>query len=79
MKTEIDVHDFPRAKVGWEFIGDLSKYIGKTGMDIELVYLFKLNELVITDERLIDVLKKLNISYVLTPPSSAIKFIKDLD
>jgi len=78
MKTKIDVLDFPRAKVGWEYLGILTKHIGKGGLDIEFLYLFKLSELVITDDRIVESLKLLNIPYTLIPPSSAIRFIKDM-
>ena len=79
MKKQIDIFQYPRARVGWNYVGDIASHLGHSHMDIDLVYITKIGELIITDDRLIEILKFLKIPYDYIPPSSSVQFIKALD
>ena len=78
MKSTITLSDYKRAKLGWINLAKLSKHIGESGLDLELLYLYRSGELIILDERLIEMLDILKIEYQLMEPSNSVKFIGNM-
>ena len=77
-KDILDLYDHPRAKMGWEYLKLLIDYLGNGNTPVTFVYLFKTNDLLITDEKLIKILETLKIPYTYSDPSNSIRFIRSL-
>ena len=73
----INVHELPRVKLGWINISKINEYLGENDSEIRLLYLFKTKELVITDEKLYEILLKLNINYEHSTPNNSIKYVRE--
>lgn len=70
-----EIINLPRAKMGWSWLDKLAKELARIESTIELVYLFKTKELVITDDYLLELLTRLDIPHTLSSPDNSIKFI----
>ena len=74
----IKTYSHPKAKMGWYHLHKLVDHIGSLDLDIEVLYLFGSQELVLLDPELEKILKQLNIPFELVQPCNSIKLIKDL-
>jgi len=77
MKNTINILDYPRAKMGWNHCHKLFDHLNKGSYSFPFVYLTETNELLITDDKLIEILDFLQIPYDLKKPSASIKYIKE--
>lgn len=77
MKNTIEYLDYPRAKMGWNHGQKVMAHLGKQDSNIAFVYYFETLELLITDEKLIEVLDFLQVPYDLVNTSQSISYIKE--
>ena len=74
-KNLINLLDYSRVELGSAYLEDLVDYLAKTHTNIQLIYLFGTKELIITDDKLLDVLNHLNIPYKESMPQNTLKFL----
>lgn len=77
-KTTIDIHNCPRAVLGWTHLPAITEYIGNADLKLDIFYQFSTGELLILDEQIINVLVALKIPYEYRNPTNSIRFIKRL-
>lgn len=75
MSNTIDLYEFPRVEIGWEFAKELLEYLGRLNSPITFLYLSDSHELIITDPSIITTLKNLNLPYRETLPKNSLRFI----
>ena len=66
-----------RARMGWDHCHKLIDHLGKGDYKIPLVYSFETHELLILDDRLIDILNFLKIPHQIVMPSQSIQYMKE--
>jgi len=77
MKNTIEFLAHPRAKMGWNHCHKVLDHLGKGDYKIPFIYSFETHELLIVDDKLIEVLDFLQVPYDLRKPSASIKYIKE--
>lgn len=77
-KNIIDVFEYAKAEIGWAHLSKLAEHLGKINSSLDLFYSFSSMELVILDDKLLDILRYLKIPYQYKPASNSIKFIKKI-
>ena len=53
-KTTIDIHNCPRAVLGWTHLPAITEYIGNADLKLDIFYQFSTGELLILDEQIIN-------------------------
>jgi len=76
MKNTIEFLLHPRANMGWHYCSRVIEYLGKGDYNIPFIYSFETNELLIVDNKLLEILKFLQIPYDLRMPTNSVKYIK---
>lgn len=77
MKNTIEILSYPKAKMGWNHCHKVLDHLFRGDYKIDFLYLSESHELVILDEKLIEILDFLQVPYDLKKPSNAIKYIKE--
>jgi len=80
MKNKLKLLDYPRARIGWGegCIQKLIEHLGKAEYKELFIYDFATFEIVVLDEKILEILTFLNINYKLKQPSNSIKYIKEV-
>jgi hypothetical protein len=77
MINTIEFLTYPRARMGWNHCHKIIDHLGKGDYKIPFVYSFETHELLILDDRLIEVLNFLQVPYDIVKPSQSINYIKE--
>jgi len=75
--STIETYKYPKAKLGWNHCHKIIDHLYRGDFKIDFLYLSDTNELVILDDRLIEILDFLQVPYSLTKPSQSIMYIKE--
>jgi len=77
MKNTIEFLAHPTAKLGWNHCHRIIDHLGRGDFKIPFIYSFETHELLIIDDKLIEILDFLQIPYDIRKPSQAVKYIKE--
>jgi len=66
-----------RVKIGWYNFSQLTTHLGSISSELTITYSYKSHELIIDDDRILDYLDYLKISYEVLKPMNSIKFIQE--
>ena len=75
MTTNIDLLETPRVELGWAFLSPLIEALAHKSSKVIILYDFETNELLITDQIVLDTLNKLNIPFKESHRKNSLRFV----